>query len=351
MSHASKYLICFPSERANHAPSGLPLSVRNFLRPLAAVLTVLIAGCAAAPESRDASSHFHPAALVSSDRLIVSGERIGPLRLDGKIDEVVKLFGPGTVRERSYGTPELFVLQTWDAIGLWVQFDSMTGNIVWISVDTSGSKPWAEYSTPDGIRLGTRQQDIVSVMGTPERAVAEGGATSLYYDRRGIRFTLADTGPLAGKVGAMRIVWPSVPRGDTLVVPGKRISIIDVGAPVDRVLAILGGGYHRGEKSPGFHVYYWPHLGLSFVEQLGRVISVRAGSEIPADAPGLRYSTMDGLGRDSTVSQIRKVFGEPSKAEPSTGSRFWIYRSSGIAFELDNQQKVRLVDVFPPEKQ
>jgi len=351
MSHTSKPAICFSSQRANCDASGLLFRVCNLSRPLTAVLTILVAGCVTVPESRGASARFDPAAVVSSDRLIVSGERIGPLRLDGKIDEVVKLYGPGTVRKRSSGAPELFVLQTWDAIGLWVQFDSMTGNIIWISIDSSGSNPWAEYATGDGIRLGTQQQELVTIMGPAERTIAQGGATSLYYDRRGVRFTLADTGPLAGKVGAMRVVWPSVPHGDTLVVPGKRISNIEVGAPVDQVLAVLGGGYHKGERTPGSRVYYWPHLGLSFVEQMDRVISVRAGSELPGDAAGLRYGTTDGLGRDSTASQIKDVFGEPPKSAPSVDSRSWIYRSRGIAFMLDNQQRVRLVDVFPPEKQ
>ena len=32
-------------------------------------------------------------------------------------------------------------------------------------------------------------------------------------------------------------------------------------------------------------------------------------------------------------------------------SRSWTYRSRGIHFKLDDQQKVRYVDTFPPEKQ
>ena len=287
-----------------------------------------------------------------SDRAIVPGERIGPVRLAGKIDEVVKLFGPGTIMRP--GGREVFVLQTWDSIGLWVEFDPGTGNIVWISIsaDTSASNPWAEHSTPEGIRLGTRQQDLVSVMdmGPPERVVTGGGFTSFYYDRRGIRFTLADAGPLAGKVGNIRVVWASVPRGDTLVVPGKRISIIEVGAPVDRVVAILGGGYHRGESSPGIHFYYWPHLGLGFAEQAGHVISVKAVRHRSADAPGLRYSTVEGLGRDSSASQIKDMFGERPEAVASQfGGTDLIYRSRGIAFEIDEELKARTVTVFPPE--
>ncbi len=313
---------------------------------IAVISTIFLTGCAS-------QSPFTPATVPAtaiaalSDRAAVPGERIGPVRLAGKIDEVVKLFGPGTVRGPSHGG--LFVFQTWDSIGLWVNFDQRTGNVAVISIESKGSTPWAEHATPDGIRLGTRQQDLVSVMGPPERTVTDGGLTSFYYERRGIRFTVSDVGPLAGTVSSMRVVWPSVPRGDTLVVPGKRISSIEVGAPLDEVLAILGGGYHMGEISGGHKLYYWPHLGLSFDERASRVFSVRATRHIPADAPAIRYATMENLGRDSTASQIREIFGEPSKADLSIHPRYWIYRSRGLGFILDDEQNVRSVDIFPPE--
>jgi len=321
------------------------------MRFSAVVLTVLMAFSVAGRAAIREATQCDPAAPAFSDRLVAPGERIGPLLLGGKISDVEKLCGPGTLAIA--GGPrksQLFSLQTWNAIGLWVQFDSMTGNVVWISVEANGSNSWTEYATADGVRLGTRQQDLVSVMGPPERTVTGGGSTSFYYDRRGIRFTLLDTGPLAGKVGAMRVVWPAVPRGDTIAVPGKRISSVEVGMAVEQALALLGGGYSKGEAAPGVHVYYWPHLGLSFVERSGRVISARAGSQVPADAPGIRYSTMDGLGRGSTAAQIKAVLGEPTRTDTSPlGEHWWIFRPRGIAFGLDNDEKVRLVDVFPPE--
>ncbi len=326
----------------------MPMILRcRFTSAIAVILTIFLTGCASQLPLTPATV---PATAIAalSDRAIVPGERIGPVRLAGKIDEVVKLFGPGTVRGRGHGG--LFVLQTWDAVGLWVQFDPESGNVIWISVEASGSNPWAEHSTPEGIRLGTRQQDLVSMMGPPERTETGGGATSFYYDRRGIRFTLHDTGPFAGTVGSLRVVWPSVPRGDMLIVPGKRISAIEVGMPVDQALVALGGGYHKGH-SRGSGIYYWPHLALGFEERAGRVFSIRAVSHIPADAPTLRYATMENLGRDSTASQIREIFGEPSKADLSRDSRSWTYRSRGIHFQLDDQQKVRFVDVFPPERE
>lgn len=347
MRHVFRYLSSYNSAHPNHASCRQDFSSGDLLQYLAAVLIILIACCANESQGADGQSQLTPPVLVSSDRVIIPGERVGPIRLTGTIDDIMKLFGPGTAR--GAGMWGFSKLQTWDAIGLWVVFDDGTGNVFWISVDTSSSNPWAEHSTAEGIRLGAREENVVTAMGAPGRIVRSGGATSLYYDHRGIRFTLADTGPLAGKVGAIRVVWPSVARGDTLVVPGRRISAIEVGMPVDQALVALGGGYHRGESSPGIHVYYWPHLGLSFVERAKRLISVRAGSHIPSDAAALRYATMENLGRDSTASEIRSIFGEPSKADLSNDSSSWIYPSRGIAFALDDRQRVRLIDVFPPE--
>ena len=285
-------------------------------------------------------------AEAKADRLIVPGERIGPLRLDAKVGEIVKLLGPGTLRPGGWSFSKM---QTWDAMGVWIDFDPGTGNVLWIGTEASGSSPWAEYSTPEGIRSGARRDDVLAAMGSPERTVSAGGLTSFYYDSRGLRLTLADTGPHAGTVREIRVVWPSVPRGDTLIVPGRRISTLEVGMPIDRALTQFGGGYHRGESAPGFHVYYWPHLALSVVETGGYINSLRAGRDKPADALGIRYATADSLGEGSALADVKRTFGEPQRTQLGSGKEgpnSWIYDSWGIAFALDHEQKVRLVDVF-----
>jgi tetratricopeptide (TPR) repeat protein len=287
------------------------------------------------------------AALGTSDRSIIPGVRVGPLRLAGKIDELVKLFGSGTrLNPERRGDP---ALETWDAIGLWVQFDEATGNIMSISVD-SIPKLWAQHRTREGISLGTKEEEVVALFGAPERTVVGGPSKSLYYDRIGIRLTVAYIGPFAGKVGSLRVVWPSVPPGDTLIVAGKRISGIDVGMPIDKVLSALGGGYHKGESRPGVHIYYWPHLGLSVVERSGRVTSVRAARHGPSDAANIRYATSEGLGLGSRETEIKKVYGEDAEKGPGGGWLFWTYRSQGISFAFDENSRVTLVDVFPAEK-
>jgi hypothetical protein len=280
-----------------------------------------------------------------ADRLIVPGERIGPLRLDAKVGEIVKLLGPGTPRPGGWSFSKG---QTWDAMGVGIDFDPGTGNVLWIGSEASDSSPWAEYSTPEGIRIGARRDDVLAAMGAPERTVSAGGLTSFYYDSRGLRLTLADTGPYAGTVREIRVVWPSVPRGDTLIVPGRRISTLEVGMPIDRALTQLGGGYHRGESAPGFHVYYWPHLALSVVETGGYVISLRAARHKPADARDTLCDRRN-LGEGSALADVKRTFGEPQRTQSGPGKEglnSWIYDAWGIAFTLDHEQKVKLVDVF-----
>jgi hypothetical protein len=291
-----------------------------------------------------------PAATTPSDHKIIPGERVGPIRLAASIDEVGSILGPNSWREAPWCWPGS-MMRYWVDMGFSVVRDTETGNIVEISVKRDGAGPWpdywATYRTPEGVCLGSKKRDVISLMGTPERTVSGGGAKSLYYDRRGIRFTILGRWPFARKVGAMRIVWPSVPRGDTLVVPGSRISSIEVGMAIDAVLAALGGGYLKGKSSASF-VYYWPHLGLSLVEQSGRAISVRAGSAVSADAPSLLYATTEGLSFGSKASDIRRVYGDSAETGTALGWLWWTYRSEGIAFALDKRSsRVRLLDVFP----
>lgn len=292
-------------------------------------------------------------ASVQADYLIVPGQRIGALMLDGRIADIAYLLGPGKERAASSWPGPGAVLTTWDAVGVWVISDKSTGNILWISVEPNKFAQWDRYATKDGLRMGVTESQIVSVLGQPERSLDEGGMRSLYYDGRGIRFILGKEGAYAGRLGGIRIVWPSVAHGDTLIVPGERISAISLGETVERALPRLGGGYMRSENLRGDQVYYWPHLGLSLVAHAGRVVSVRSGTIFPTDAANLGYETADGIGRGGSSTDITRVFGTPGQVRPESrfarAAHWWIYPSHGIAFALDDQQRIRIVDVFTPE--
>jgi hypothetical protein len=145
------------------------------------------------------------AGKLLGDRLIVPGERIGRLQLEGKLDEVTKIIGQGIRRGR--GLRDGTTTYTWDPIGLWLIADNATGNILWISVET-GENPWRDLSTREGLRLGSSEEEVLAAMGKPLRTVSDGFAKSLYFDQQGIRFTFPTRGPMVGKVGALRVVLP-----------------------------------------------------------------------------------------------------------------------------------------------
>lgn len=145
------------------------------------------------------------AGKLLGDRLIVPGERIGRLQLEGKLDEVTKSIGPAM--PRGAGFREGTTTYTWDPIGLWLIADNAAGNIIWISVEV-GENPWGGLATREGLRLGSTEEQVLAAMGKPARTVSDGFAKSFYFDRQGIRFTLPITGPMAGKVAALRVVRP-----------------------------------------------------------------------------------------------------------------------------------------------
>ena len=149
------------------------------------------------------------AGKLLGDRLIVPGERIGRLQLEGKLDEVTKSIGQAM--PRGAGFREGTTTYTWDPIGLWLISDDITGDILWISVESGPSanpNPWVELSTREGLRVGSTEEQVLAAMGKPARTVSDGFAKSLYFDRQGIRFTFPIRGPMAGKVGALRVVPP-----------------------------------------------------------------------------------------------------------------------------------------------
>ncbi len=143
------------------------------------------------------------------DRLIVPGERIGQVRLGSEVEEVFRALGKGF--PRGQGFREGTTIYTWDPIGLWLIADDITGEILWISVEggpPANPNSWVELATREGLRLGSAEEEVLAVMGKPSRTVSDGFAKSFYFDQQGIRFTLPITGPLAGKVAALRVVPP-----------------------------------------------------------------------------------------------------------------------------------------------
>jgi hypothetical protein len=286
-----------------------------------------------------------PSAPVG-DHSIILGERIGPIHLSDKISAVSKQFGRGV--EKRPGIWPWSSLFTWEPLGLWIIADQETGNILWLSIDERADKRWAaNFVSPEGIRLGMSEQSVRDILGEPERKVSGGGSTSYYYDRRGVRLTFLDQGPNAGIIGSLRLVWPAIPRDDTTIVPGDHISNVEIGASVPKTLQVLGGGYAKFQIQ-GLHSYYWPHLGLGFLEKDGHVASVRVMAETK-DPPIIRYLTAERLGLGSTLAEVKAAYGEPSASSTGpAGQTLQIFRTRGIAFGFNEESVVTLVEVFAP---
>ncbi len=269
---------------------------------------------------------------------------MGWMRLDGKIGDLIK--GLGSDKRERQGRWRFSRSVTWPALNVGAEYDPSTGNLFLIEAFGSNQSFLAsEFSTAGGVRLGARRDIVSEILGPPERTVSGGGSTSLYYDRAGIRFTVADMGPYAGEVGDIRINWPSVPRGDSLIIPSLRISVLEVGMPLDQALKFMGGGYHRSEPTPGSSVYYWPHFALSIVELDGYLHSVRFARDNPSDAATIRYATQNELSLSGSVAAVKSVLGEPPrKTNLSGGYQTWTYPAEGISFTFDFVQNI--LDVF-----
>ena len=350
MRHAMEPLTDYAPPHPSRNPGARSFGARHYLLSLAAVLLSLVAVLACAQDSGGLDAQTK-ALLASTDRLIVPGERIGPLRLAGKIDDIAKLLGEGTDKGPSGWPGPFAVARAWDAFGLLVIADKGTGNILWLSMELNERAQWDTYATTDGIRIGLTEPQVTSILGKPERTLDEGGLRSLYYDRRGIRLILVEKGTFAGKVAGIRIVWPSVAHGDTLIVPGERISAIPVEGLVMEVLPALGGGYIRGQKRKGEDVFFWPHLGLGIVERQGRIFDVTFGTNFPTDAANLRYATAEGFGRGTPAVAITAALGQPDRTEKGEDyfgkpNQHWIYDSRGIAFTVDDDQRIQAISVF-----
>ena len=309
------------------------------------IVFILLVGCGSVSELPRPQAVTSFRSLESSDGMIVPGERIGPVLLSGQIEDVVRLFGNG--RDLGRGLWRFSKIREWDEIGLWIDFDAGTGNIFLISIDATGLNVWRNHAISGGIRLGALDSELMKIMGTPERYVRGGGSTSVYYDRRGIRFTVNDAGLSASQVRVIRVVWPNKSPGDTLIVPGKRISNVELGMSAEQVLAQLGGGYHRAEPWPGRIFYYWPHFGLGVEVRAGRIFTITAAKEHSGDAAGIIYAVDQSVGYGSHADEIKRQYGTTQEIGPCGGWQCWTYRNRGVNFSLDDESRVRVVDVFP----
>lgn len=141
-------------------------------------------------------------AQPADDKLVVPGERIGPLKLASRLADLEAVYGRATPQGR--GLWDLSTMYGWDAIGLRV-IAGTTGNVLWMSVCPCGSNPWAGFTTAEGLGFGATEEQVRAAMGPPSRTVGDASGKALHFAAQGIAFVF-ESGGLAIFVQDGRVV-------------------------------------------------------------------------------------------------------------------------------------------------
>jgi hypothetical protein len=116
------------------------IAVRTFV--LIALLTLSAPLWAVVPEEAPSVGSY-----VVGTGIIVPGQRVGPLRLDMPLPQILEAVGPGYKREEFKA--EKIILYEWRAQGIWVSLDLQNKGIRVISAFGTNSK----YRTDKGVSL------------------------------------------------------------------------------------------------------------------------------------------------------------------------------------------------------
>jgi len=289
---------------------------------------------------------------------IVPGERIGSVHLKETFITALTFL---CLNCRTVAAPEFFpetVQYQFLLHGLEIVADKETKNILDIQITAMGRTDYHSSTTAEGLGLESTEEEVVAVMGTPEKTiVAEGGFKGLEYFSKGIAFYLApvDTyGVKAGHVAYLEVFWKVGTPGEPIVAPGQSIAGVELGMTINEAIEKLGGGYNRHRFNDGSLVYAWGHYGLLLVVGNDRVAEVYASWNIPWtwEDSAVRYATDQGLGLNSKPEEIVSALGQP----PTHFQRFdldlWAYPTLGLRFFVNPKLgRVDLIGIVPKSTQ
>ncbi len=143
--------------------------------------------------------------------------------------------------------------------------------------------------------------------------------------------------------------------GDGLIVPGKRIGRLELGAELDEVTKFIGQGIPRGAGfGEGTMIYTWDPIGLWLIADNATSnilwISVEAGKN-----PWRGLATREGLRLGSTEEQVVETMGKPSRTVSASFAKSLYFDQQGIRFTLPIRGaaagKVAALRVVPPGTQ
>jgi hypothetical protein len=151
--------------------------------------------------------------------LVTPGKGIGPLTIGMTITDATKLLGTpqqATTKINSVvlPVPEGALVFVWPPTS---SSTGVTGNVGFrVVTDHAGliyeiQSPFDQrVHTADGLRIGSKQQDVTNALGAPDRQADAGTEQFLIYDRQGVVF-LVETGQFRNR-GLVNGIWVIAPK-------------------------------------------------------------------------------------------------------------------------------------------
>lgn len=294
------------------------------------------------------SAQLRDEALLG-DRLVVPGERIGNLRLSPPLSHIISSIGDAPNKESAGPSWPASTYHSWEREGVAVIANNDTGNILWISVESGRPTRWERATTREGMGIGATGAQLIAGLGTPSREFMDQSGKSVYFDQKGVRFFLATTGPQAGRVVGVRVVWPHATLGDGVIVPGERIGALALDVSLDEALKIVGGGFAKHQAGEITN-YNWLHRGIRISAKDNQILGMAVLSTPFLEGAGVKYATADGLRIGNTEADVVAVLGEPPARSKDGSAQWLIYRAKGIAFGVDGQSRVGVVEIIPNQQ-
>jgi len=168
---------------------------------LAALAVLVIGGCASSGTwQRNTGVRSSDPQLVGNrdtnyDHLIVPGERIGPVRMDGLVRDAIQHLGKpdnvnrSTYRDAAYNSDEVYYYYTNECIRF-TWHDSGVNPVIesgWRGINVSCDK----WRTPGGLHVGSLMREVVSQLGVYCAQTRDDG-TLLVATKEGIWFWAKD---------------------------------------------------------------------------------------------------------------------------------------------------------------
>jgi hypothetical protein len=246
----------------------------------------------------------------ANDKLVVGGDRIGPVTLGKTVAEYEAFLGKyNQISSNFIDCPSRKML-----------LHTQNGKIIGIMVYSS------DYKTREGIKVGDSVSALVKEYGNYLKT--EAGA--LTYSELGLAFNVKDD-----KISRIMVISaaPDQLLGDKVVVPGVRAGNIRIGDNAQNILNIWGrpDSIENSDKNPSVVSLRYKNKAVTIITVDGVVSGVVINS--------YKFRTSEGISIDSTFEQVAKTYGtEYKKVHNSI-----MYHSNGIGFYMHENKVIEIL--------